>query len=145
MLAIVLAAAARFSESGEFDPLAPFVRAGELLRRRPASPLLAGLRALVLAGVGIALILRPELSLEAIAVVAGAWVLYVAVGELLAILAPPLPDAAPRGGGWRQFRPGRVAVAGGLLVAVLVITLIAGGEDESYARPPGAPDGLQRL
>lgn len=139
VIAIVFAAAARFSESGEFDPLAPFVRAGELLRRRPESPWFAGLRAVVLAAVGLSLILRPELSLEAIAVVAGAWVLYVAVGELLALLAPPLPESASGESAWRRFRPGRVGVAVALAAVAFTVVLIAGGEEESAARPPGPP------
>jgi len=139
VLAIVLAAAARFTEGDEFDPLAPFVRAGELLRHRPQSPVWAALRAVVLAAIGIALILRPELSLEVIAVIAGAWVLYVAVGELLELLAPPLPETAPREGLMQRFRPGRVAGAVGLAVIVFGVVLIVGGEEESAARPPGPP------
>jgi hypothetical protein len=139
VISIVLAASARFTAEAEFDPLAPFVRAGELLRRRSSNPYLGGLRAIALAAIGLALILRPELSLESIAVVAGAWALYVAIGEILAILAPPIPASAagpPR----RRLRPGRVGVAGGVAAVVLVLVLVIPGGGRVTARAPGAPE-----
>ena len=140
VFAVVLAAAARFTDAEEFDPLAPFVRAGALLRHRPEQPALALVRALPLGAVGIVLILEPELSLEAIAVVAGAWVLYVAVGELLTLLAPPLPKSEKgREPVWQRFRPGRVATAVAVAIAAFVVVVIVGDEQEAPARPPGPP------
>lgn len=143
VFAVVLAAAARFTDSEEFDPLAPFVRAGELLRHRPELPSLALLRAVTLGVVGVLLILEPELSLEAMAVIAGAWVLYVAVGELLTLLAPPLPEAEREEeegeSVWQRFRPGRVAAAVGVAVVAFVVVVIFSGGEETTARPPGAP------
>ena len=104
ILALVLAAAARFTADAAFDPLAPFARAGELLRSQPRSVPLAAVRGLLLAALGLALILHPALSIEVLAVLAGAWVLYVGVGELLAIVAPPVP------GQEREERPARCPV-----------------------------------
>jgi len=141
IFAVVLAAAARFTDSEEFDPLAPFVRAGELLRHRPERTGLALLRALTLFVFALFLILEPEHSVEAIAVVAGAWVLYVAVGELLTILAPPAPAGAEdeRESIWSRFRPERVAVAAGVAVLAFVVVIVVTGGEESTARPPGPP------
>lgn len=146
VLALVLAAAARFTAGAQFDPFAPFVRAGELLRRRPANVALGLLRAVVLGALGIALILEPELSLETLAVIGGAWVLYVGVGELLAIVAPPREGAAeeerPR------VRPARLAAVGGAIGAVaLGAALLAGGgsANERPSGPPPACNGYPQL
>lgn len=140
VVAIVLTATARFTDSREFDPFEPFTRAGAILRHRPQRTAWALLRDIALAAAGVALILEPELSLEAVAVIAGAWFLYVAVGELLALLAPPAPDSGaehPRL--WDRFRPGRVAAAIGLAIAAFVAVVALGGGDEAPARPSGPP------
>jgi hypothetical protein len=145
VVALVLAAAARFTAGAEFDPLAPFARAGALLRHRPQSVALGLLRAFALAAIGIALLLEPELSLEAIAVVAGAWVLYVGVGELLAIVAPP----QPAGGEVRsRVRPGRIAAAAAAIAAVAIgVAFLAGGgsASERPSGPPPACNGYPQL
>lgn len=139
VLSLVLAAAARFSRADEFDPLAPFARAAELLRARPKSALPAALRGLGLLLAGLVLVLRPGLSIEIVAVLAGAWVLYVGVGELLALLAPPIEQRA-RPSGARRVRPGRVAVgAVGVAAAILVVLLVARDGGDAAARPPGPP------
>jgi hypothetical protein len=145
VLSLVLAAAARFTAGAEFDPFAPYVRAGELLRRRPASVATGLLRAVVLGALGIALIVEPELSLEALAVIGGAWVLYVAIGELLAIVAPPVEAAE---GEPARVRPARLVALGGAIgVIVLGTALIAGGgsSDERPAGPPPACNGYPQL
>jgi hypothetical protein len=138
VVAVVLAAAARFTTEAEYDPLAPFLRAGALLRARADNPGLGLLRGALLAAAGLALILRPELSLEALAVVAGAWFLYVAVGELLAILAPRSTSPAT-GERRRRLRPARVAVAGTVVAAVIVVAFAVGGGGGAHGRPPGPP------
>ncbi len=140
VIAVVLAAAARFTDAREFDPLAPFVRAGEHLRRAPERTGPALLRAVALALIGIVLILEPELSLEAIAVIAGAWVLYVAVGELLRFLAPRSPASVGAAGARSRLRPRRVTgVVAVAIVAVGVVLVVNGGGSEAPARPPGPP------
>lgn len=145
VMSVVLAAAARFTDDREFDPLAPFVRAGELLRSKPERTAPALLRAVVLAAAGIVLILEPELSLEVVAVIAGTWFLYVAVGELLWFLAPRRPQAAEEGGGdgdgsvWNRFRPSRVVAVAVVAVTAFVVVIAAGGGTEAPARPPGPP------
>ncbi|MEO7197250.1 MAG: hypothetical protein ABIZ50_02130 [Solirubrobacterales bacterium] len=140
VLSIVLAAAARFSESAGFDPLAPAIRAGELLRRRPRSPVLGGLRALCLAGGGLALVLRPELAIETVALIAGAWALYVAIGELLAILAPAGPKTpSTTAPAKRHLRPGRLIALAGLAAAVLFVVLVLPGGESVKQRPSGPP------
>ena len=137
ILAVVLAAAARFTADEEFDPLAPFARAGALLRSRPERTWAAVLRSLSLIAIGLAFVLEPEFTLELVAVVAGAWVLYVGIGELLAIVAPPV-----EGDGRameRRLRPGRLAVLGSVLAAVVVVVVAVSGGDGTRVRPPGPP------
>ena len=138
VLALVFAAAARFTAGEEFDPLAPFVRAGELLRSRPERAWVAVLRALGLGAIGLALVLEPEFSLELVAVVAGAWVLYVGVGELLAVLAPPLESTGEEAPG-RRLRPGRIAIAASAVAAVIAIVAVVDNGGGPRIRPPGAP------
>lgn len=145
VLSLVLAAAARSTAGAEFDPFAPFIRAGELLRRRPAGVATGLLRALALGALGIALIVAPEASLEALAVVGGAWVLYVGIGEFLAIVAPPSEAAEERR---IRVRPARLAALGGAIAAVaLGVALIAwdGTADRRPAGPPPACNGYPRL
>lgn len=139
VLSVVLAAAARFAAGQDFDPLAPFVRAGELLRSRPERASLAAARGIGLVALGLALILEPELSLEVVAVLGGAWVIYVGVSELLSILAPPA--GARRGERGRpRFRPRRVGALGvATALAVLLVIVLASGGKGPTARPPGPP------
>ncbi len=137
LLALLLAAAARFG-AGEIDPLAPITRAAALARSHPSRPILGVLRALAIGAVGVWMILAPISALTAFAVLAGAWLVYVAIIETLAILAPveARRGAAPR----RRFQPTRLAIAGALLVGVLVVVLVVGGENRTEARPPGPPE-----
>ena len=72
------------------------------------------------------------------AVALGAWLIYVAVVELLAILAPI--QAGSSGKARRRFAPMRLAAAGAVIAGVLAIVLVLGGEKRSEARPPGAPE-----
>ena len=144
VLSVSLAAAARFASGEDFDPLAPFVRAGELLRARPERASAAFARGGGLIALGLALILEPELSLEVVAVLAGAWLLYVGISELLAILAPI--SAQPEGGRARpRIRPLRVAALGIAAAAVIVVVALVSGGDEAR-RPSTRPsDCLQRV
>ncbi len=81
------------------------MRAGELLRSRPQRTWAAILRSLALLAIGLGFVLEPEFSLELVAVVGGAWVLYVGIGELLAVVAPPVEAAE----GPREASSGRDA------------------------------------
>lgn len=136
VLALLLAAAARFGAE-EIDPLEPLSRAAALARAHPERPLLGVLRGLVIAAVGIWLIVDPIAVLSVVAVFAGAWLVYVAIVELLGILAPVEAGA---NGTRRTFRPMRLAAAGAVCAAVLIGVLAIGGERRSEARPPGAPE-----
>jgi len=137
LLALLLAAAARFG-AGEIDPLAPVARAATVARSQPSRPIVGVLRALAIAAVGVWMILAPISALTAFAVLAGAWLVYVAIIELLAILAPV--EAGRGASRRRRFQPARLAIAGSLLVAVLVVVLVVGGEGRTEARPPGPPE-----
>ena len=108
-LALILAAAARFGAE-EIDPLAPLTRALALARSHPQRPVLGVLRGLVIALAGLILILEPQVSLEVIAVVLGAWLIYVAVVEILGIIAPVQAAGAGAKAG-RRFAPMRLAAS----------------------------------
>ena len=138
VIAVVLAASARFTADEEFDPLAPFIRAGELLRSRPERPVWAVIRGLCLAVIGLGLVLKPQFSVELVAVVGGAWILYVGIGELLAVLAPPVEGAEP-GRPVHRLHPGRFAIFGTAVAAIVVAVIAIGGGETTRARPPGPP------
>ena len=138
ILSVVLASAARFASGQDFDPLAPFTRAGELLRARPQRTSAAFARGAGLIAIGLALILEPGLSLEVVAVLAGAWILYVGISELLSILAP-ISKREAAGRGRPRIMPLRVtALALAAAAVVIVVALVSGGND-APARPPGPP------
>jgi hypothetical protein len=136
--AVLLAAASRWGAE-EVDPLAPLAATARLARRRPSGPALGVLRALAIALAGLALVVEPTLSLSVVAVAAGTWLIYVAVVEAMAILAPvierPGTPELPR----RRLRPAGLAAVTGVAVVVVAIVAISGGDDSSTARPPGPP------
>ena len=145
LLALLLAAAARFG-AAEVDPLAPLARAAGLARTRPSRPLLAVLRGALVGAVGIWMIVGPTSALTALAVIAGAWLVYVAIIEILAVLAPVQPARGGEGPR-RRFSPIRLGVAGAAVAAIIVAVLIVGGGERSEARsgPPEACNGYPEL
>ncbi len=143
VLALLLAAAARFG-AAEIDPLAPLGRAAEVARSHPDRPWVGVVRGLAIAAFGVFMIVEPIAALETIALAAGTWLVYVAIVELLGILAPvePVETAA---GVRRRLRPMRLAIAGFVLIGILITVVAVGGEGRTEARPPGPPSRLQRL
>jgi hypothetical protein len=138
LLALILAAAARFDD-GEVDPLRPLTRAAELARRHPQRPAFGVLRGIAIGLVGLLLIVEPELSLHLIAIAAGAWLIYVAIIEILAIIAPVVPAGESKAGS-RRFAPMRLAGAAAVIAGTVVVVLVLGGDKRTQARPPGAPE-----
>jgi hypothetical protein len=136
VLALLLAAAARFG-AAEIDPLEPLARAAVLARARPSRPVFGVLRGLLIGAIGVWLIVDPLSVVSTVAVLAGAWLVYVAIVELLGILAPVVAGA---NGTRRTFRPARLAMAFGVVAAILVAVFTLGGEGRTEARPPGPPE-----
>ena len=137
IVAVIFAAASRFGAE-EVDPLSPLTHAGNLARRRPTRPILGVIRGLAIALVGVCLIVEPVLCLSVVAIAIGTWLLYVAVVEVLAILAPRLPESESASV-LRRVRPLRVATAVLAVAAVVVVVIVAGGGERSTARPLGPP------
>jgi len=138
LLALILAAAARFDD-GEVDPMRPLTRAAELARRHPKRPALGVLRGIGIGLVGLLLVVEPELSLRLIAVAAGAWLIYVAIVEVLAIIAPVVPAGESRASR-RRLAPMRLAAAAVVIAGIVVIVLALGSDKRSQARPLGPPE-----
>ncbi len=137
-LALILAAAARFGAE-EIDPLTPFTRGVAIARSHPSRPILGVLRGAGILLVGLVLVADPALALELIAVALGAWLIYVAVVEILGIVAPVQP-AADGAGLRRRFAPMRLAAAGALIAGIVAVVLVLGEDKGTQARPPGAPE-----
>lgn len=138
VIAIVIAAAARYASADEVDPLAPAQQLAALARRRPRRASLGVLRGLAFAGAGIGAVLRPEIALRVLAVLIGAWLLYVGVLELLAILTPPssreVAERRPR-----RRLAGRLLGAGGVAAVALATVIMLAQKPPEPPRPPGAP------
>ena len=136
-LALILAAAARFGAE-EIDPLSPLTKAAAIARAHPERPILGVLRGVGILLAGLVMIADPTLALQLIAVVLGAWLVYVAVVEILGIIAPV--EAASDGeGARRRFSPLRLASAGAVIAGIVAIVLVLGSDNRTQARPPGAP------
>lgn len=138
LLALILAAAARFDD-GAVDPLRPLTRAAELARRHPRRPALGVLRGIGIGLVGLLFVVEPELSLRLVAVAAGAWLIYVAIIEVLAIIAPVVPAGESRAAR-RRVVPMRLAGVAAVIAGAVVVVLALGGDKRSQARPPGPPE-----
>ena len=106
-IAILLAAAAAMAR--ERDPLVPARRALALATRTPATPWARAGRAVAVGAVSLVFVLQPTLALQIVAVLIGAYGLFFAACELLALIAPPAgagaePPARPRCGSWSAER-----------------------------------------
>ena len=137
---VIAAAAASLLRPVEVgDPLR---RAWALAASAPARPLPRAARAVALIVVGALIVVERRWVLDAALVLAGVFVLYQGVAELLRMVALPAPEAGHAAGGGRAAaRRGRAApwIAGGaaaLLSAALVGGLIVGGG----TRPVAAAD-----
>jgi hypothetical protein len=134
--AIVLAAAA--STVGEVEPTAPVRRMWERVIRTPESTAWRAIRAVVLLLASVFVVVSPDLALNVVVVVLGAYGLFFAMSEILFLIAPPPPEAE-RVPLQKRVRPRAAIIAGGALVAllVLVIVLLVGGDRE--VKRPGGP------
>ena len=134
--AIALAAAA--STVGEVEPTAPVRRMWERVIRTPESTAWRAIRAVVLLLASVFVVVSPDLALNVVVVVLGAYGLFFAMSEILFLIAPPPPEAE-RVPLQKRVRPRAAIIAGGALVAllVLVIVLLVGGDRE--VKRPGGP------
>jgi hypothetical protein len=133
--AIVLAAAA--STVGEVEATAPVRRVWERVIRTPESTAWRTIRAVALLIVSVFVVVSPDLALNVVAVVLGAYGLFFAVSEILFMLAPPPPEAE-RVRLRKRLRVRAAVLTGGALVAALVVALVVliGGDGEAK-RPAG--------
>jgi hypothetical protein len=150
----VIVAAAAYAGVREVDPAAPLRRLATIASWRPARPAVRLGRAAAILAVSLFLVLRPEAGLHIVVVAIGGWGLFVAVTEILLVVAPP-PEPVTAGareratGLLRRLRPGRAAVVlGGLAAMVTALALATGGREEATDRPPGpvtACNGYEEL
>ena len=133
--AVVVAAAA--ASARQLDPEAPARRVMRVLGLQPKTQAGRVGRAVGIAALGLFVVLRPDLAVNIAAVLFGAYALFYASCELMAMIAPPRE---------RQLRlrkpTGReVALTGAAVVAIgamvgLAIVLID-GDKRRAGRPPG--------
>jgi hypothetical protein len=135
-VAILLAAAAAMAR--ERDPVAPLRRAFAFVTGTPATPWVRAGRAVTIGAISFLFVLQPSLALQIVAVVIGAYGLFFASCELLALIGPPPERERIR---WAR-PPARVLAGGAALVAVVVVAVVAlltGGDEgeREISRPPG--------
>jgi hypothetical protein len=144
--AIVLAAAA--STVGEVEAIAPLRRVWDRVIRTPESTAWRTIRAAALLIASVFVVVSPDLALNVVAVVLGAYGLFFAVSELLFLIAPPPPETerVPLG---KRIRPRAALITGGALVAALVLAIVlltrGGGPAERPSGPVEACNGYPKL
>jgi hypothetical protein len=113
----------------------------------PRRPVLRAARALVLLALGLFAVLRPELALQALMVLVGAVAIFIAVTELLAMIAPPPAERPRRPSISVRLRDAAPILAAGALIAgiVLVVVLASGGEEGRPAGPVETCNGYAEL
>ncbi len=134
-VSILIAAAAAMGR--EVDATVP---ARAVVRRATSTPSgTAGrlARALLVGAGGLVLLLQPQLALELVAVVLGAYGLFFAACELMAMLAPPPRRGKAKG----PSRGLRFAIGGAALAAAvaLAVVLIGGGGEKGPVKRPAGP------
>jgi hypothetical protein len=137
LLAILVAAAAAMAR--EMDATVPLRRAAAFVRRTPETTFGRAGRAIAIGAISLVFVLEPTLALQIVAVAIGAYGLFFAFCELLALIGPPVREPGqPR----RRLPSARVAVGSAAILTVLVIgviRLVHGNEEgtREIARPPG--------
>ena len=137
LVAVLIAAAAAMAR--EWDPIVPARRAFERVTRAPQTAAGRAGRALAIGAIGLLCVLEPEQVLHVVIVVLGAYGLFFAACELLALIGPPIREQERR-----RLIPSspRVLVGGAAVIAVLVVGAVAlatGGDEgeREVTRPPG--------
>ena len=142
----VIVAAAAYAGVRQVDPAAPFRRLSEIARQTPAGSGARFARAVGILGLSLLLVLRPDEALQIVVVAVGGWGLFIAVTEILLVIAPP-QEAVTAGPGeraaslisrvrWKRvlsFGAGLAAIAVGFAI---VLSIDSGGGP--VQRPPGA-------
>ena len=138
-VAILVTASAAMAR--EREPLVPARRALAFVTKTPKPGWGRAGRAVAVGAVALLFVFQPNLALQIVAVILGAYGLFFAACELLGLIAP---TAEERTEGARRWIPSpRVAAAGGAILAVIVvavIVLVAGrGEGERDLSRPSGP------
>ncbi len=127
-----------YSGRAEFEQL-------RTLARRPLSPRGRGARAAVMLAIGLFAVLKPRTLLSIVVVLAGAALIYTAIGELLSVTAPAQPRPRPSR---RRVLRRAATVAGAFATAVIAFVLallVTGGARPSQASTIMACNGYPVL
>ena len=135
-ISVLIAASAAMAQ--ERDALVPARRVLAFATRTPESAWGRGGRAVAIGALSLLLILEPTLALQLVAVLIGAYGIFFACCELLALIAPA-PD---EGRTSRRLPSPRLAVGAAAALAVIVIGVIVlttgnGDDKREVSRPPG--------
>jgi hypothetical protein len=136
-ISILIAASAAMAS--ERDALAPARRSLAFATRTPETAWGRAGRAVGVGAASLLLVLEPSLALQIVAVLIGAYGLFFASCELLALIAPEPMEKRARD----RLPSRRMAVAAAAIMAVIVIGVIVlttGGDSgkREISRPPGA-------
>ncbi|HZA89526.1 MAG TPA: hypothetical protein VE401_04775 [Solirubrobacterales bacterium] len=137
IFAIVLAAAA--STIGAVDVAAPARRVWSLVTRTPKSTPWRAIRGVALLAASAFVVLRPDLALNIVAVVLGAYGLFLAVSELLLLIAPRPAEAPERVPLGRRIDPRGAVVGAAVLAAAVAIGVALVTDEGGLAKRPRGP------
>jgi hypothetical protein len=127
---------------------APRRRVAELVLRTPETTAGRALRAAALLVASVFVVLEPDLALNIVAVLAGAYLFYYALTELLVLIAPP-PEPGRHVPVRERIRPRTAIVTGAVVAAGVVIAIVAlsggGGPAQRPSGPVEACNGYPEL
>lgn len=137
-----LVAAASSSVLRPYSGLAGLRRLGALTRRPATTPVRIARGALVFA-VGVFAVVKPTLALQIGAVIGGALLIYLGLGELVAATAPEQPPIRRRPG--RRHAVAFGAVGASVAAAIIVAIVLTGGASKASASSPRTCNGYAQL
>ena len=137
-----LVAAASSSVLRPYSGVAGVRRLGALARR-PATTSLRLARGALVFAVGVFVVVKPTLALQIVAVIAGALLIYVGLGELVAATAPEQRPVPRRPG--RRHAVALGAIGATVVAAVIVAVVLTGSASRASASASRTCNGYAQL
>ncbi|HEY6780659.1 MAG TPA: hypothetical protein VI111_06875, partial [Thermoleophilaceae bacterium] len=123
----------------------PHARLRRLLATRPRSPWLRALRGAAAIGLGVFVVLSPQLALQLGALLIGAYLVFYGTSELLALLQRRgVAAAAAERRRWRALAAAAVVGVIGIAAAVALVLVVTGTDEPARVETRADPDSVAR-
>jgi hypothetical protein len=145
---LVASAVAWLVAASSSSVLKPYSGVAELRRlgalgRRPATKAFRVARGALVLAAGLFAVLRPTLALQIVAVIGGAVLFYIGLGELLVATAPAQRPVRRRPG--RRHAVALSAVGASVAAGIVVAIVLTGGASRASASSPRTCNGYAQL